>query len=139
MGGIKKIDGNFNRKNLLNGIQQVGGALSDMHKEYKLMKSHEYQYLDDYHHCKANYNAAKRGEVGKITAEIAGNEKEAIDYFKNRFYKGLSFKDSIDDYWNDIGVNREGIKRAKKNPNLSAQDACADYRARNKKFPEEFW
>lgn len=138
MGGIKKINGNFNRKNLLNGIQQVGGALSDMHKEYKLMKSHNYKNLDDYHHCKANYNAAKRGKVGEITAEAAGNLKEGFDYYWNQKYKGLSKKDAMMDYINDTSINQYGRNKAKVNHWKSAQDACADLRS-NKAFPEKYW
>lgn len=124
---------------LSDGMAQSKNAASDMYKEYKLMKSHTYKDLDDYYHCKANYNATKRGKVGEITSTIAGNEKEAVDYFKNRFYKGLSPKESTNDYWHDLSVNQTGRDRAKTGGFSSAQDACADYRARNKKLPEEFW
>lgn len=63
---------------------QIKGSLSDMTKEYFLMHSHNFKNLDDYYHCKANYNAARRGPVGNMIATIGGNEKEAFDYFKNR-------------------------------------------------------
>lgn len=143
MGGIKNFDSNLTRKNLLgdtaDNIRQVKGAVSDMYKEYRLMKSHKYKYLDDYYHCKANYNAAKRGKIGKMTAEFLGNEKEAVDYLKNRFYKGLSYQDSIKDYWHDINVNRDGIRRSKRNFNMSAQNACSDLREKNKELPKEYW
>ena len=120
-------------------LQQIKGATSDMYSEYKLMKSHKYKYLDDYYHCKANYNAAKRGNLGEMTATVLGNGKEAVDYFKNRLYKGLPFQASIKDYWNDINVNKIGRERASNDKYSSAKDACSDYRDKNKKLPERYW
>lgn len=65
---IKSINNNLRKKeergSLLGNIQQSLGAAYDMGNEYFKMKSHNYKGLDDYHHCKANYNAASRGEVG---------------------------------------------------------------------------
>lgn len=119
-------------------MAQAEQAASDMHDEYKLMKSHDWKYLDDYYHCKANYNATKRGRIGEATATIAGNYKEGFDYFKNRA-RGKSYQDSRNDYWNDIKVNEEGRRRARENGDLSAQDACSDYRQRNKSVPKKYW
>lgn len=131
---VKEEDGQTSR-----GLRQIKDATSDMYNEYKLMKSHKYKYLDDYYHCKANYNAAKRGSIGEMTAIVLGNEKEAIDYFKNRLYKGLSPQASIKDYWNDITVNKIGRERALNDKYSSAKDACSDYRDKNKKLPERYW
>ncbi len=130
------------RKSLLenNGaMQQSTGAVSDMYKEYKLMKSHNYTKVDDYYHCKANYNAAKRGKYGEATARVLGNLKEGFDYQWNQHYKGLSKNAAIEDMNNDLTVNAEGIRRAKLNSGLSAQDACADYREQNKSLPKKYW
>lgn len=102
------------------------------------MHSHNWQKLDDYYHCKANYNATKKGNIGEITATITGNYKEAFDYFKNRA-RGNTFQEAINDYWNDINVNAVGRKRAKENNNLSAQDACADYREKTPSVPSKYW
>ena len=60
---------------------------------------------DDYFHCKANYEAAQRGKYGKLTAKILGDEKEVFDYFKNRYYNGMSYSDALADYWHDKDVN----------------------------------
>jgi len=43
------------------------------------------------------------------------------------------------DYLHDMSVNQEGINRAKINPNLSAQDACRDYREKNRYLPRRYW
>lgn len=77
-----------------------------MYNEYKLMKSHDWKNLDDYYHCKANYNATKKGPAGETTAVVAGNYKEAIDYFKNRV-RGKTYLESVDDYWHDLIVNED--------------------------------
>lgn len=142
---------NFKRKSLLenNGmyyvskkigteINQSKKAVEDMYSEYKLMKSHKWKNLDDYYHCKANYNAAKRGKSGELTAVAAGNYKEAFDYFKNRV-RGNSYQEAIDDYWHDLSINKEGRSRAGRNSSLSAQEACADYCEKNKNLPRKYW
>ena len=116
---------------------QVVGSLSDMAKEYFLMHSHNYKNLDDYYHCKANYNAAARGPVGNMIAAIAGNGKEAFDYFKNRL-RGLPVEKAVNDYWHDLNVNAVGRERARNNPNLSAAAACSDYRRKNRALPEKY-
>lgn len=42
-------------------------------------------------------------------------------------------------YFHDQSVNRIGRERAKLDKWQSAQDACADFRARNNDLPKEFW
>ena len=39
----------------------------------------------------------------------------------------------------DLQVNQIGRDRARANFNMSAQNACADFRQKNPKFPEEYW
>ncbi len=142
MGGIdKNLSSNVSlpRKSLLENLEEAAKATKDMYDEYRLMRSHDYQYLDDYYHCKANYKAARRGEIGEKTAEFLGNKKEKIDYYKNRFYKGLSKQEAYDDYKHDLSINKIGRERAKENRQLTAQEACADFRERNKSLPKIYW
>ena len=120
-------------------LNQTIGAIGDMAKEYMLMHSHNYQKLDDYYHCKANYNAANRGFWGKKTADYIGNKKEQFDYLKNRYYKNISEDRAKADYYHDISVNQEGQNRVKSLINRTAQEACSDYREKNKYLPRRYW
>ncbi|MBE6453012.1 MAG: hypothetical protein E7012_05950 [Alphaproteobacteria bacterium] len=120
-------------------LSQTTRAISDMAKEYMLMHSHDYKQLDDYYHCKANYNAANRGFWGKKTADYLGNAKEQIDYLKNRYYKDIPEEKAKADYYHDTAVNQEGINRALQQTNQTAQEACSDYRAKNKYLPRRYW
>ena len=68
-----------------NRIKQIKGAVLDLKKNYYDMKKDNTKNgADDYFHCKANFEATKRGELGERTAEYLGNIKEEFDYFKNR-------------------------------------------------------
>ena len=129
-----------NMYNLGNAVgKQVKDATGDMVYEYDLMKSHNYKYLDDYYHCKANYNAAKRGVIGRATATFLGNEKEVVDYLRNRYIKGKDFMEARHDALHDIDVNKIGRERAEMSEYNSAQDACADFREKNKSLPKKYW
>ena len=64
-------------------IQQIVGSAMDLASEYFKMKNHGYKNLDDYHHCKANYNAAARGPYGYNTAKTLGDAKEQFDFYWN--------------------------------------------------------
>lgn len=122
-----------------NPIKQVLGATGDMITEYFKMKNHGYQGLDDYHHCKANYNAASRGPYGYNTAKYLGDKKEEFDYYKNRVYKGLSEEDAQKDKIHDLGINSIGRLKGDSGLYDNAQDACAKYRLKNPKFPKKYW
>ncbi len=120
-------------------IQQVFGAARDMATEYYKMKNHGYQKLDDYHHCKANYNAASRGPWGYNTAKFLGDKKEQFDFYWNQGYKGLNENQAMTDMQHDLGVNAIGRLRGDSGLYDNAQDACADYRALNSSFPKKYW
>ena len=51
-----------------NPIRQVSGAIADMTRNYFDMKRDGTIGADDYFHCKANYEAADRGDFGRTTA-----------------------------------------------------------------------
>ena len=120
-------------------IQQIVGGAMDMASEYFKMKDHGYKYLDDYHHCKANYNAAARGPYGYNTAKALGDAKEQFDFYWNQAYKGLSEDDAQRDRFHDLGVNANGRLRGDSGLYNDAQDACADYRMQNPAFPKKYW
>ena len=50
-------------------LNQTIGAIYDLGKNYREMTNHKFKYMDDYHHCKANYEATKRGDYGYKTAK----------------------------------------------------------------------
>lgn len=60
----QELEARFNdiENTKMHPVKQITGAIIDMSKEYLKMKHHKYKFLDDYHHCKANYNASSRGE-----------------------------------------------------------------------------
>lgn len=120
-------------------LQQVIGGVKDMATEYFNMKNHGYKNLDDYHHCKANYNAASRGPYGYNTAKFLGDAKEQFDFRWNKAYKGLSENEAQDDKNNDEFVNSVGRLRGDSGLYKSAQEACKDYRKRNPAFPKRYW
>ena len=120
-------------------IQQIVGGAIDMVSEYFEMKKHGYKNLDDYHHCKANYNAAARGLYGYNTAKILGDAKEQFDFYRNKYYKGLREDEAKKDKLHDLSVNAMGRLRGNSGVYNNAQDACADYRAKNPSFPKKYW
>lgn len=123
-----------------NAIAQGQNAVSSLVGNYNLMTSHKYKYLDDYYHCKGNYQAAQAGPVGELTAHFLGNAKEGIDYFKNRYYKGLSANEALVDAHHDLYINQIGRNRANNGINyLNASEACRDFRDRNKKLPFRYY
>ena len=117
-------------------LQQIVGAVQDMTRNYFDMKRDNTVGADDYFHCKANYEAAKRGNWGKLTAKIMGDEKEVFDYFKNRYYKGIQFPDALADYWHDKDVNSYGRALVDDPRYTSSVGACSYKRVKgiNEKY-----
>lgn len=119
--------------------QQILGATNDMVSEYYNMKNHGYKKLDDYHHCKANYNAASRGPWGYNTAKFLGDAKEQFDFYRNQIYKGLDNNQATIDRQHDLNVNAIGRLRGDSGLYDSAEEACAEYRLQNPSFPKKYW
>lgn len=111
----------------------------DMASEYFKMKNHGYKNLDDYHHCKANFNVAARGPYGYNTAKALGDAKEKFDFYWNQYYKGLDEDEAPKDRFHDLRVNATGRLRGNSGVYRNAQDACADYRNKNPAFPKKYW
>ena len=73
------------------------------------------------------------------TAQIFGDLKEYIDYFKNIWNKGLTSEEALQDLLHDSSVNQTGIERDRLGIFQNAQDACSDYRKKNPSFPKKYW
>ena len=69
---------------------------------------------DDYFHCKANYEAADRGNIGRSIAQWLGNKKEDFDYYKNQI-RGFSPREASIDRIHDRKVKQIGRQRAQSN------------------------
>ena len=67
-----------------NSFSQVVGAVEDMVTEYYKMKNHGYKYLEDYHHCKDNYNKTKKRPLEYNTAKHLEKARVIFDFHRNR-------------------------------------------------------
>jgi len=106
--------------------EQIYGAAKDMRRNYFDMHRDNTKKADDYFHCKANYEAAARGEYGNALAMGLGNEKELFDYFRNSFTKGKEFAQK--DYTHDVWVNKIGRQQAKSGLYTNSRDGCDIFR-----------
>ena len=135
-----EIEYNFMRANQpmpkqQNPVQQMVGAIADMTQNYFDMKRDNTIGNDDYFHCKANYEAADRGNIGRSIAQWIGNKKEDFDYYKNQF-RGLSPLEASIDRIHDRKVNQIGRQRAQSGLYSNSKDACNSFRVRgiNEKY-----
>jgi hypothetical protein len=97
----------------------LGGFL-DFGKNYLNMRIAETIDADKYFHCKANYEATRRGNFSESLAKDLSNIRESI----GQKIKG----DPKEDMIADQAANKLGRTRAKSNDYESARDACADLR-----------
>ena len=111
-----------------NPLQQIVGAAGDMVRNYIDMKRDNTIKGDDYFHCKANYEAAQRGEIGENIAEKLGNAKEEFDFWDNQFRKGLSPQEAFSDRIHDKTINQIGRQMAKSGLYKNSRKACYPYR-----------
>lgn len=81
----------------------------DLKRNYDAMKKDNYDGNDKFFHCKANYEAAKRGKWG----EFVGKAMSAMREFPYGTIKG-GIQDSSDDW----EANRRGWRGAKAEKNL---------------------
>ena len=75
-----------------NPIRQVVGAVADMTRNYFDMKRDNTVGADDYFHCKANYEAADRGDWGRSTATWLGNKKKTLIIIETKSEDFLRWK-----------------------------------------------
>ena len=117
-------------------IGQIKGAIRDNCENYinmvnaNLKSSNEDKLqgttIDNYAHCLANYNSAKRGNWGRLTTKVIGNTREALDYAKNILNKNPEY--ASHDFKNDTTINRISINRADSNMYNTSQEACSRFK-----------
>lgn|GEM_PF-562284 len=131
-----KADNDLEDKEEQNPFSQIYGAIKDMTKSYFDMKKDNTIGADDYFHCKANFEAANRGNYGAKTAEWLGDKKEDFDYYYNQLWKGLSQQEAEEDRLHDKRINKIARQRAKRRLYLDSKRACHPYRVRgiNEKY-----
>ena len=112
-----------------NVVRQAVGAIKDMNRNYWDMKRDNTIGNDDYFHCKANYEAADRGDLGRSIAQWLGDKKEDFDYYKNQL-RGLSALEASLDIIHDRNVNKIGRQRAQSGLYSNSRDACESFRVK---------
>ena len=112
-----------------NVVRQAVGAIKDMNRNYWDMKRDNTIGNDDYFHCKANYEAADRGDLGRSIAQWLGDKKEDFDYYKNQL-RGLSALEASLDRIHDRNVNKIGRQRAQSGLYSNSRDACESFRVK---------
>ncbi len=100
-----------------------------MNRNYWDMKRDNTIGNDDYFHCKANYEAADRGDLGRSIAQWLGDKKEDFDYYKNQL-RGLSALEASLDRIHDRNVNKIGRQRAQSGLYSNSRDACESFRVK---------
>lgn len=122
---------------IVNGIEQATDLFYDGYHNYALMRE-GWKFLDDYYHCKANYQAAAHSPEQVARMKTWGELKEAFDFYRN-LAKGFTWDKAITDFCHDLQVNQIGRDRAQQGLYNSSYEACADYRQKNKKVPLKVW
>ena len=107
--------------------QETGDVLSDFYTNYQDMKEAGFIGGDKYFHCKANCQAAQKGERAKKSAAALSNLREV-----QGFFKGDARADSAEDQ----EVNNIGRRVGKSYPDRSCRDLCRPYRP--KKLPNKY-
>lgn len=103
-------------------IPQIAGASTDFAKNYFDMREAWTKGGDKYFHCKANYEATKRGEAGENTAKQLSNTRA---WFKKEYRHNSNL-----DIFEDQGVNIYGREAAKSGKYESSRQGCKDLRPR---------
>ena len=125
---LPKEQSNTKDISLLEGVKQATLAAYDMSKNYFDMKKDNTVKADDYFHCKANYEATKRGVIGEKFAQKVGDAKELVDYYINILIKNKNKNWAYKDYYHDRAVNERGRQLAKNKLNLSSVEGCKGFR-----------
>lgn len=112
-------------------LAEIGMAVGDLSRNYWNMKKDNTINADDYFHCKANYEAASRGNIGAKVAELLGDAKEDYwDYYDNQIRKKKTAQEAILDKMHDKQVNETGRQRAASGLFSNSREACHSYRVK---------
>ena len=111
-----KLDEYMQNYNSYPGVTHTGivAPFHDMWRNYKTMTDEQkWTGGDNFFHCKANYEAAKRGPWGEIVGKTVSAGREIL---------GQLTGDQLSDLRKDWHANRMGWRGAKKG--LSLQQSC---------------
>ncbi|MCB1650752.1 MAG: hypothetical protein KDI46_01735 [Alphaproteobacteria bacterium] len=97
-----------------------GNVFSDFIRNRKDMIEADTIDADKYFHCKANYEAAERGQVSSFIADALSMGRE--------IYGQVIKNDPLTDMVEDQKANRYGRKAARSGKYKSASEACATFR-----------
>lgn len=119
--GVIKPDGSTQKtiKEKLGKLKPAKDAFDDFVRNRQDMIDAKFKGGDKYFHCKANYEAAKRGWVGKATGFALNVGRELYGTIKG---------DGPKDMLEDMKANAYGYNAAKSNKYKSAKEACAIHR-----------
>lgn len=120
--GVIKPDGPTQKtiKDRLNESAEKAGAFQDFVKNYLDMRAADTIDADKYFHCKANFEASKRGWAGDGVARSLSDQREAY----GQKYKGEDKKDMVQ----DMIANAHGRSAARNGEYETAEQACAIFR-----------
>jgi hypothetical protein len=107
-------------KEKINENEKAGNAFMDFKRNFEDMNATRLEGGDKYFYCKANYEAASRGWVGKMTSKILSDVKEMKDMYIDADPSIESQTDQIANYH-----GREAVLSGKY---TSAKEACAIFR-----------
>jgi len=119
----KKLDNYLSNYTMPKGTTRTGLAAPyyDLKRNFDKMNELELKESDSFFHCKANYEATKRGGLyGAAISTIGGYLKEAKDIFKY----------PLDDVKKDLRANARG--RAGANSGKSLQETCPTHHTKYK-------
>ncbi len=111
----------------LKELPQTQGAFTDFVRNRQDMIDADTIGADKYFHCKANYEAASRGELGEMRAEIFSASREVFGEAKS-YYERIRAKDAFEDMGQDLAANYFGREAAKSGKFSSSAEACAIFR-----------
>lgn len=117
---LEKIKENIKKK------PEAQNAFEDFYKNYSDMREADTIGADKYFHCKANYQATKRGWDGFAVAGFVSNVREAVELITNPFKMGVA--ETAKDTIRDQKANMHGRNSARFGDFSSAEEACAIYR-----------
>ncbi len=119
----------FDKINIFEFLKKIYNVGDDMIGNYVDMRYDNTEGNDNYFHCRANFDAAKRGLIEAVIAIGVNHVKEFVDFPKNIIFRGLSLPEAIKDFNHDMSVDNDGLFRGlKAKENETARKACHHYR-----------
>jgi len=121
----KKLDNYLSNYTMPKGTTRTGLAApaKDMFRNYNTMKNMELKESDSFFHCKANYEATKRGGLyGAAIANVVDTGKEVKDILINKY----PLSDSLRDYRANLRGQKGALQRK------SLQETCPTHHTKYK-------